>query len=311
MSWPPFLDLPPVAAGEADVLLLPLPYEGSVSYGQGTARGPEAIWRASTEVELWDEQLGVDLDAFRWHTAPAVFPTTDETATDYLARVREMAVALSSHGRPVIGVGGEHSLTMPLVEAAAGSDDLTGITVVQFDAHADLRDRYDESPHSHACVMRRLIERSADVLAVGIRSMARDEAEFMRTSDRIRTFPARLLAEAARPGSDSLEEELLSTLRQLRGDLYLTIDIDVLEVHLCPATGTPQPGGLGWWQTLRYLHALLVENRQCRLIGCDLVETVPQPHTQVNEFTAALLLAKVVALGTRFKSPEKPTKSQH
>ena len=301
MSWPPFLDLPPVAANEADMLLLPLPYEGSVSYGQGTARGPEAIWRASTEVELWDEQLEFDLEAVRWHTAPAVFPDTGETAADYLARVRQAAVALNRHGRLVIGVGGEHGLTTPLVQAAAGKDDLSGITVVQFDAHADLRDTYGQSPHSHACVMRRLIERSANILAIGIRSTAREEAEFMRCSDRIRTFPARLLSEDLLPGNESLEQELLSALRHLQGDIYLTIDIDVLEVHLCPATGTPQPGGLGWWQTLRYLHALLVENRQYRLIGCDLVDTVPQSLTQLNEFTAALLLAKVVALGSRSK----------
>jgi len=302
MSWPPFLDLPPVAANEADVLLLPLPFEGSVSYGQGTARGPEAIWRASTEVELWDEQLEFDLETVRWHTAPTVFPEVGETAADYLTRVRQVAVALNRHGRPVIGVGGEHSLTTPLVQAAAGRDDLSGITVVQFDAHADLRDTYGQSPHSHACVMRRLIERSANVLAIGIRSTAREEAQFMRANDQIRTFPARLLAEAVLPGNESLEQELLSTLRHLQGDIYLTIDIDVLEVHLCPATGTPQPGGLGWWQALRYLTALLVENRQCRLIGCDLVETVPQVLTQVNEFTAALLLAKVVALERRSKN---------
>ncbi|HYW80195.1 MAG TPA: arginase family protein, partial [Thermoguttaceae bacterium] len=161
MNWPPFLDLPPAAADEADVLLLPLPYEGSVSYGQGTARGPEAIWQASTEVELWDEQLGIDLETLRWHTAPAVLPQENETPAEYLARVRQAAVALNSHGCPVIGVGGEHSLTTPLVQAAAGSDDLSGITVVQFDAHADLRDTYDQSPHSHACVMRRLVEHSA------------------------------------------------------------------------------------------------------------------------------------------------------
>jgi len=125
----------------------------------------------------------------------------------------------------------------------------------------------------------------------------------MRHSNLIRTFPARLLSREILPGSESLEQELISTLRDIQGDIYVTIDIDVLEVHLCPATGTPQPGGLGWWQILRYLHALFVENHECRVIGCDVVETVPQPHTQVNEFTAASLLAKVVAFETSSTNP--------
>ncbi|MBN1908923.1 MAG: agmatinase [Pirellulales bacterium] len=297
MTWPAFLDLPPATAHEADVLLLPLPYEATVSYGRGTALAPEAIWRASCEVELWDEQTGVDLETFRWHTAPAILPGRTELAADYLARVQRAAAELHRHEGLVMGVGGEHGLTPALVRAARGSNDLSGVTVVQFDAHADLRDIYAGSPHSHACAMRRLVEASAQVIAVGIRSAAREEAEFANRNDLVTTFPARLLAGENHllPGEENLEPALLDTLRGLEGDVYLTIDIDALDVHLCPATGTPQPGGLGWWPSLRYLHALLVENRSRRLLGLDLVETVPDPSTHVNEFTAALLLAKLGA----------------
>ena len=296
MSWPPFLDLPPVDAPEADLILLPLPYEGSVSYGDGTAAGPQAIWEASTQIELWDEQLGVDLSRIRWHTAPAVFPESSEVALEYLARVERVAARLNHFDGLVVGVGGEHSLTLPLVRAACGKEDFSDVTVIQFDAHADLRDTYEDSPCSHACAMRRLVERSARLIAIGIRSVEREEARFAKGHDLIKTFPARELSGDLLPGETARESELLETLRTLRGHVYLTIDIDALEVHLCPATGTPQPGGLRWWQTLRYLHALLVENRECRLIGFDLVETVPQAGTRVNEFTAAMLLAKVAAL---------------
>ena len=296
MSWSSFLDLPSVEADKADILLLPLPCEATVSYGTGTAAAPKAIWRASTEVELWDEQLGFDLENIRWHSAPAVVPSPSETIADYLVRVEQAASRLNHFDGLVIGVGGEHSLTPPLVRAAHGKSDLTGVTVVQFDAHADLRDSYDETPHSHACAMRRLVERSANVLAIGIRSAEREESEFEQSCDLVKTFPARLLSGHLLPGEESREPELLETLRQIQGEVYLTIDIDALEVYFCPATGTPQPGGLGWWQTIRYLHALLVENRQCRLIGVDLVETVPQEGTRVNEFAAALLLTKVAAL---------------
>jgi agmatinase len=294
-NWPAFLDIPPVAADKADVLLLPLPFEASVSYGHGTAAAPEAIWRASMEIELWDEQIGFDLRTAKWHTAPPVVPAVAESTCDYLARVEQTAAALNAHRGLVVGVGGDHSLTPALVCAARGSNDLSGVTVVQFDAHADLRDTFRGSPHSHACAMRRVVELSANVLAVGIRSACREEAEFAQDDNRVTTFPARLLSKDLLPGDVNVESELLATLRGLAGDVYLTIDIDALEVHLCPSTGTPQPGGLRWWQTLRYLHALLVENRQRRLIGFDLVETVPQASTQVNELTAATLLAKVVA----------------
>ena len=299
MNWPPFLDLPNTSADEADVLLLPLPYEVTASYGRGTAQAPEAIWKASTQVELWDEQIDFDLKTLRWHSAPAVNARKDETPSQYLARVQQTADDLNRHCGLVVGVGGEHSVTPSLVKAACGNDDLSDVTIVQFDAHADLRGIYDKSPHSHACAMHRLVESSANIVSIGIRSLAKEEIDFARSSQRVKMFPARQLSGHSLPEEENLEPKLLEILRHIKGTIYLTFDIDALEVHLCPATGTPQPGGLGWWQTLRYLHALLVENSQCRLIGFDLVETVPQTITQVNEFTAASLLTKVIAFWGR------------
>lgn len=286
-----FLDLPDAGA-EADVVLLPLPFDGTACYGKGTARGPAAVIEASTHVELWDEELNCDLDRVRFHTAAAVEPAEGESPENYLARVRTAARAL--HGRParplVLGVGGEHSLTPPLVRAACDSDDLTGLTVVQFDAHSDLRDEYLGGKCSHACAMRRVVERGANVIAIGIRSADGDEFAYGRDSGRVETFFAQQLDADA-----GVESALIDRLRALSGDVYLTIDVDGLEVTFCPATGTPVPGGLGWWQTLRYLRALLLENDSARLIGGDVVETVPQPGTRVNEFTAAKLLCKIVA----------------
>lgn len=290
-----FLDLPQTDASDADVIVIPLPYEATVSYGRGTAGGPAAILRASAEVETWDDQTCFDLETLRYHTADPLIPLLDEPTAEYLRRVETAAAAFHSHRGLVVGIGGEHGLTPPLVRAAAGQDDLSGITVVQLDAHADLCESYGGSIDSHASAMRRLVERGADLIAVGIRSMSREEAEFTRGCEQIRTFYAGELAAECPTGAADRRAELLTMLSQLQGDVYLTIDIDALEVALCPGTGTPQPGGLGWWPTLNYLHALLVENQAARLIGVDLVETAPQPGTQVNEFTAALLLAKVVA----------------
>jgi agmatinase len=287
-----FLGLADTDPSEADVLLLPLPYEGTVCYGKGTSLGPAAIWEASTHPEHWDEELDFDLSSLRFHNATPLTPESEEDPGAYLDRVGSAAAALHDHGGLVVGVGGEHSLTPPLVAAAVeGGDDLLSVvTVVQFDAHADLRASYQGSAHSHACAMHHVVAAGADLIAVGIRSADKEEAAWGVSTGKVRTFYGHSLETDSAP-----EAELLSTLTSLTGDVYLTFDIDGLEPALCPGTGTPVPGGLSWWQTMRYLEALLYRNRGINLVGCDLVETVPQPHTQVNEYTAARLLLKIIA----------------
>lgn len=295
MNSTPLFGIPGAPAAESAATILPLPFEGTVSYGGGTAAGPEAILEASAQIELWDDELDFDLDSLRWHTAPALEVRLGETAEEYIFRVEEAARALRRPGGLVVGIGGEHSLTPPLVRAAAADPaDLSAITVVQIDAHPDLRSEYEGTACSHASAMRRLVERGARVIAVGIRSADRAEFEYGVKSGLVENYMARDLAVDPACGL-----RLTERLRGLTGPVYLTIDIDGLEVHLCPGTGTPQPGGLGWWQALGFLRALLLENRSLDLIGADLVETAPMRGTSVNEFTAARLLGKVLAY--RFK----------
>ncbi len=298
MTYPRFLDIPESPADVADVLLLPLPFEGTVTYGQGTAEGPLAIWKASGQIEDLDDELDLDLFSIKYHSAPPLEPRKDEKPKVYLRRVAEAARKLHAHGGLVFGIGGEHSVTPALVRGAASKiQDMSQLTVVQFDAHADLRDTYEDTPFSHACAMRRVVEMGASVIAIGIRSADRQEAEFGRQCGRVWTFSAQALAT-----NPKTEKELLETLGTLAGDVYLTFDIDALETYLCPGTGTPQPGGLGWWQALRYLRRLLLENPSIRLAGCDLAETAPQPGTRVNEFIAARLACKIIAYHHRQKS---------
>lgn len=286
-----FLDCPHAEFSSAEICMVPLPFEGTVSYGSGTAAGPAGIIAASTQVELWDDELNFDLESLRYFTAPAIQPEANEAADAYLNRVEADVSKLSGSGPLVIGIGGEHSLTPPLVYAAARNrTDLSGLTVVQIDAHTDLRDTYEGMPQSHACAMRRLTERGARVIAIGIRAMSQSEDEYEKSVRLIDIYRAQVLIE-----DRDVEQTLLAQLRDLTGDVYLTVDIDGLDPSMCPGTGTPEPGGLGWWQTLRILRAILRENRSRNLIGCDLVETVPQPDTQINEFTAARLLAKMIA----------------
>jgi agmatinase len=134
------------------------------------------------------------------------------------------------------------------------------------------------------------VDRGATLIAIGIRSVGREEFFYGRETHRVATFTSQSLVE-----DPQAEKRFLESVSEIRGDTYLTIDIDALDVAYCPGTGTPQPGGLGWWQTLRYLRAFLFENRQHRFRGCDLVETVPQHGTQVNELVAARLLSKLIA----------------
>jgi len=299
VTYSPFLGLRAAEPPErAQVLLLPLPFEGTTCYGKGTANAPPAVWRASNHIEDWDEETGFNLAKLAIHSAQPVIPEETEGADEYLERVRQEAVRLRSHDGLVIGVGGEHSLTPPLVQAGADCGlDPSELTVLQFDAHADLRDSYEGSRFSHACGMRRLTEMGARILSVGIRSAEEAEMKFGRDSKQVETFYAHELAQ-----NEIRSDELKERLEVLEGPLYITFDIDCLEVHLCPATGTPQPGGLGWWQALGYLRSVLLENSQVQLVGADLVETVPSQQSRVNEFVAARLICKMMAywFGSRF-----------
>ena len=285
-----FLDLPDKGPKNADVTLLPLPFEGTVSYGKGTAGGPAAILEASRQVETWDEEMDFDLDSLAFHWAAEVAPENNEDHGTYLGRVREAALAAKKGGSIIAGVGGEHSISTPLAIAALGKEDLSDLTIVQLDAHADLRDSYDGTEHSHACVMRRLLDRGARVVAIGLRSVSREEVEYGRSTGRWEPWFACHLSKAG-----EAREQLLELLAGLEGDLYLSIDVDSLEVNLSPSTGTPEPGGLRWWQAMEYLRVLLAPSPLRTLTGFDVVETVPSQGSTVNEFTSARLLCKTLA----------------
>ena len=285
-----FLDLPNASIAEADVILLPLPFEGTVSYGKGTARGPAAILDASRQVETFDEETGCELDNLTYCWADEIHPSEDQEPGPYLEKVLESALVAHGQRGFVVGVGGEHSVTAPLTRAARGDDDLSDVTVVQFDAHADLRKSYEGSESSHACVMRRLLERGASILAIGIRSLSKEEFDHGEAHDQWDPYFAKDLGETG-----TSEPRLLDRLENLNGKVYLTIDVDCLEVHLSPGTGTPEPGGLRWWQVMSYLRAVLRPSPGKLLLGADITETAPMADSRVNEFTAARLICKMTA----------------
>ena len=246
-----FLGLPEEhsAFEQARVLVLPIPFEATVSYGHGTAEGPAAIISASQQVELYDREFDAEPAlAYGVHTlAPLDLPAEPAAA---VAAIRTAVARVAASGKLVVGLGGEHTVSVGfgqgLIEAVGGP-----ITVVQIDAHSDLRDSYEGSRFSHACVGRRLLDLSAveQVLQLGIRSVSTEEVAFVRAHpDRARVW----YAEAVHAGD--WREEFVSRCSGCR--VHLTIDVDGLDPAIVPATGTPEPDGLTWIETLDILRTL-------------------------------------------------------
>ncbi len=276
-----FLGLPAAPLAQADAVILPVPLEKTVSYGTGTWRGPRAILDASCQVETFDEETEVDFtEAPRLHTLPQLLVEGDLRA--WLEAMKTRLAEL--RGKFVVCLGGEHSLSFGAAAGLAG--DLGRLTIVQIDAHADLIDSLDGRRWCHATVMRRLWDQGCRLVQIGVRSLAREEFELARSDPRITTFFAHRLAERWKA--------LLATLDALKGPVYLTIDVDGLDPAVIPSTGTPQPGGLSWFQTMEIIRHLACA-RRARWLGADVVELVASPHPPGCDLTAARLVSKLLA----------------
>lgn len=281
-----FLGLPDDAssADRAGVLILPIPFEATVSYGHGTQDGPAAIISASQQVELYDREFDCEpaMD-YGIHTLPALaLPNEPAAAVDAIAVATEQAAA---SGKLVVGLGGEHTVSVGfgrgLLAALPGP-----LSVVQIDAHSDLRDSYEESPLSHACIARRLLEHPQveQVLQLGIRSVCREEVDFARQHpERVRVW----YAEDVHAGS--WRDELVARLRGR--NVYLTIDVDGLDPAIVPATGTPEPDGLTWTEALDIIRTL---TQSANVVAVDCVELAPAPGQHSADFAVAKLLYKTI-----------------
>lgn len=283
-----FLGLENAALDRADVAVLCVPFEATVSYGKGTARAPDAILEGTTHLETFEEEMAWDFDGkLAVTTLPPFARRRDEPAEIYLRRLRATTAGLGLVPPFPLTLGGEHSIT-PAVMGGIFSN-ANDLTVVQIDAHADLRHEYNGSAWNHACAMRRVLDLEVRrLVALGIRSAAASEHALARSDDRITTYYAHELQDPVRWSS------MLQELAALEGSVYLTVDIDGLDVSWGPGTGTPMPGGLTWYQTLDIVRAV-ARARAATLVGADIVETAPQPSSQVNEMVAARLAQKILS----------------
>ncbi|MFN8497750.1 MAG: agmatinase [Anaerolineae bacterium] len=281
-----FLGLPPQDSGfdDAEVVILPIPYEGTVSYGRGTSLGPAAILRASTQVELYDREFGGEpVFDYGVHTLPFLAP--DLSGPEATVNIITEAVAeLAATGKLVVGLGGEHTVSVGFGRGLHQA--LGNFTLVQIDAHADLRDDYEGTAYSHACVARRLAD-IAPIVQLGIRSISQEEADFIAANpDRVTVFYA-----------DDMHTDpgyLARLAEAVRGQrIYLTLDVDGLDPAIIPATGTPEPDGLTWRQVLDIVRVIVGEGH---VIGFDVVELAPSPALHNSEFITAKLVYKILNL---------------
>ncbi|MGQ9920919.1 MAG: agmatinase [Desulfobacca sp.] len=281
MSRGTFLDLEPLHPREAEVIILPIPYEATTTYGAGTRYGPAAIVAASQQVELWDEERDVNpSQRLAIATAGEISPDAGGPAA-MLEKIKKRVRPWITDGKFLVTLGGEHTITLALVESYLTR--YPDLTVVAFDAHADLREKYENSPLSHACVLRRVWELGRPLTIIGVRSYSAGEYDFMKVAPRLTLLKARNLQDA------SYRQLTLEHLGRLRGPVYITFDIDALDPAIMPGTGTPEPGGLGYYQTLEFLKAIVARGP---VVGFDLVELAPLPGHRVSEFTAARLIYK-------------------
>lgn len=261
----------------AELVLLPIPLEQTTSYRGGTKEGPAAIIAASRYMELVDPETG-QVHADRGiHTMPALEPRASGPA-ESLEEIRQAAAWVLSQGKALGSLGGEHSLTHPLV--VAHREVYPNLSVLQLDAHGDLRLAYQGSRYSHASVMRRIVDDGIPTVGLGIRSLCEEEWELVQ-----RKGLARYSGRDVARRRVSLEE----MLAPLTSEVYLTLDLDGFDPSECPGVGTPEPGGFSWFDFLDILDAL----KGRRIVGFDVVELLPLPGQAVSDFLAAKAVYKL------------------
>ncbi len=264
-------------------LILPVPYEMTTSYGGGTRKGPAAILEASRQVELYDREFDMEA-ALHWgiHTLPALaldLRSPQAAVEGIAAAVGEWA----SKGRLLCVLGGEHTVS---VGVARGLEKVYGdFVTVQLDAHTDLRDAYEETPYSHACAMRRILDSQRHLVQLGIRSLDITEAEYVRDNpDRVTTFFA------AEMRHDRSYLQKLAEIVHGR-QVFLTVDLDAFDPSIMPATGTPEPGGLLWHDVLDIVRTVAANGT---VVTFDCVELAPIPGLHAPDFMAAKLIYKII-----------------
>lgn len=284
-----FYGLPPEQSDyeTARCAIFCLPFEGAVSYGEGASRAPQAVFDASQQVELFDHELG-------GNPCEAGIATIDvenldlalESFAEIEARIGRLLPQLLEDGKFPIMIGGDHSVMPPVIPHYLERFPQLGL--FHIDAHADLRDQYDQNPNSHACAVRRALDHPlAHVTSVGIRNMSEEEWEWFKRQTKFSVVwgGTRMAPDA------EWKEAVRSGIAKLPDHVYLTIDVDGMDPAIMPSTGTPEPGGLSWQQTCFALSELFATRT---VVGMDVNELAPIPALNGPDFLVAKLIYKSV-----------------
>lgn len=288
MNFKNFLNIPPEYSNfkKAKAVIVPFPYEASTTYGKGTKLGPKAIITASWQVELFDEELGHETyKKVGINTLFGIRPKNN-SQNFYLSLVKKLKEVISLNKFPII-LGGEHTITLGGILGI--KEKYKSFSVLDFDAHADLKDSYEGNKFSHACVMRRVLEQKEvkNLVELGIRNISNEAKEgkefdfFKKNQDRIKIFWAR----------DIDSWKINEIIKKLNRNVYLTLDVDVFDSGIMPSTGTPEPGGINWYQVLRILKEVFQKRN---VIACDVAELSPIKNFPAPDFMIARLVYKII-----------------
>lgn len=256
--------------------LITVPYDGTSTWGKGADKGPEAFLDASENMELYD--IETNSEVYKEGVYLNEMPADFESPADMVTKVHDEVKEFILKNKFVTLFGGEHSVSIGSIRAF--SETFQNLTVLQIDAHADLRNEYDGTPYNHACAMHEA-SKTTNLVQVGIRSMDISEKKFMNTDN---VFFAHQMAE-----DDFWQDKALDLLTE---NVYITIDLDGFDPAILPGTGTPEPGGLYWYETLAFLKTIF-DSRN--VVGFDIVELCPSEHDRVSPFNAAKLYYKMLS----------------
>ncbi len=270
----------------AHVVVVPVPFDATTCYRPGTREGPQAIIDASRNLELYDTELRRCPCDVGIHTLRAVEPVMGN-ATAMTNRIEQVTGSVLDRGKFVATLGGDHSISIGVIRAFAAR--YPQMSVLQIDAHTDLRDSYEENPLSSATIMRRVLDVCPRTAQVGMRSISEPEMRLIEE----RKLPLWLASDIAARGFRGDRGWVDEVVAALGDEVYITFDIDAFDPSLVPGTGTPEPGGLGWYEVMDLLGAVAAQRK---IIGFDVVELSPLVEGHVSPVVAAKLVYKLIGL---------------
>ena len=259
--------------------IISIPYECTTSYGKGTSKGPDAIIKASQYVELYDEQF--QIEAYKKGVFTSEPVDVNGTIETIFKNIEEKVSKSLKKGKFPVSLGGEHSITLPIYKAFHNF--YSDLCILQLDAHSDLRESYEGTMYSHASVMRRIASLGDPITQVGIRSQCIEESVFIQKKG-IHTFYAHDLIR------DGFNRFILDDMPK---NVFITFDLDYFDPSIMPSTGTPEPGGFQWYETIAFLQKVF---QQRNVVGFDVVELAPQDNIAHPDFLAAKLIYKMMTL---------------